>query len=116
MDFMKNYPADEPVVMLNLLKFKEKSGKGDESGAAAYKRYSKNVAPMLAKVGGKLIWSGKPQKTLIGGGETPDMVLLVEYPNKGAFIAMATSPKYKIVGVDREMALEYGGLIACKTM
>ena len=28
--FMKTYPADEPVVMINLLKFKAKSGTGDD--------------------------------------------------------------------------------------
>ena len=69
----------------------------------------------MAKVGGKLIWSGKPHSMVIGGGETPDMVILVEYPNKQAFVDMSTSPEYKIIGVDREIALTYGGLIACQS-
>ncbi len=116
-DFIKNYPSDTPLVMVNILKFKERSGNGDESGRAAYKRYSKNMEPFLAKAGGKVIWAGNMTKTIIGDYTSqPDMMLLVWYPSKEAFIAMSTTPEYAVVSKDRKMALEYGALIASSTI
>ena len=114
--FMNDYPADEPVVMINILKFKDKSGKGEESGREAYARYSQNVTPLLAKVGGKVLWVGDVNQTVIGDtADQPDMVLIVQYPSKQAFIDMSTSAEYRVVGQDREIALEYGGLLASST-
>lgn len=114
--FMKTYPKDEPVVMINLLKFKEKSGQGDESGREAYMRYSKNVQPLLDRVGGKVLWSGEVNMTIIGDPtDHPEMVAIVEYPSAQKFIEMATSAAYREVGVDREISLQYGGLLASST-
>ena len=112
-DFIKNYPKDTPVAMMNILKFKEKSGNGDETGRQAYKRYSKNMTGLLAKYGGKVLWSGNVQKTIIGDGATqPDMFLVVEYPTAQHFADMATCAEYQVLKKDRLIALEYGGLIA----
>ena len=86
-DFIKNYPSQTPLVMLNILKFKSQSGIGDESGEEAYNRYSENVKPLLDKVGAKPIWAGNVTKTLIGDYTSqPDRVLIVYYPSKEAFI------------------------------
>ena len=115
--FANDYPADTPVIMINILKFKDKSGKGDESGREAYSRYSKNVAPLLEKVGGKVLWAGNVNQTVIGDtSDQPDMVLVVRYPSKQAFISMSTSDEYRVVGKDREIALEFGGLLASSTI
>jgi len=112
---LNNYPADTPVVMVNILKFKEKSGNGDESGKAAYARYSKNVFPLVAKNGGKLVWKGEVMNIVIGdSNNAPDTILLVEYPSVQAFFNMATSEEYAAVANDRVIALEYGGLFATK--
>ncbi len=117
MDFMKNYPSNTPVVMVNLLKFKAKTGNGEQTGIEAYKEYSKHVAPLLAKVGGKVLWGGDVNQTIIGDYSTqPDQVLVVQYPSKEAFISMATSAEYKAISHHREMALEYGGLLATSTL
>ena len=116
-DFIKNYPAQTPLVMLNMLKFKEKTDDGVETGEAAYDRYGRNVAPLLAKVGGKAIWGGQVQRTLIGDlSSQPDRILIVYYPSKEAFIEMATSEAYAKISHDRERALVYGGLIVTETM
>ncbi|MGB1252042.1 MAG: DUF1330 domain-containing protein [Candidatus Promineifilaceae bacterium] len=115
-DFMKNYPADEPVVMVNILKFKAKSDTGNESGAAAYARYGRNVAPLLKGVGGRVLWSGKVNATVIGDSENqPDMVMIVEYPSAAKFVEMSTSEAYRAVAHDRELSLTYGGLLASST-
>ena len=111
-DFIKNYPSNTPLVMVNILKFKEKSGNGDETGKAAYARYSKNMVSFVEKAGGKLIWGGNVTKTLIGDYDTqPDMFLIVSYPSKEAFITMSTTPAYEEVSKDRKIALEYGSLL-----
>lgn len=112
-DFIKNYPKNTPVAMVNILKFKEKSGNGDETGRAAYVRYSKNMTDLLAEYGGKVLWSGNVQKTVIGdSSDQPDMVLVVEYPTAQHFADMATCAEYQVLKKDRLIALEYGGLLA----
>ncbi len=110
---LMTYPADTPVVMVNILKYKARTGQGDETGAEAYARYMRNVAPVLAQAGGKLLWKGTVHTTVIGETEgQPDVVLLVEYPSVQHFLKMASSPAYQAVADDRTLALEYGGLLA----
>ncbi|MGB1242531.1 MAG: DUF1330 domain-containing protein [Chitinophagales bacterium] len=116
-DFIKNYPSNTPITMVNILKFKEKSGNGDESGKAAYLRYSKNMTSFITEAGGKVVWMGNITKTIIGDYDSqPDMVLIVSYPSKESFIAMSTTPEYEEVSKDRKMALEYGALLASTTI
>lgn len=70
---------------------------------------------MVAERGGRLVWSGRPEQTLIGD-ETQDwdMVALVEYPSRKAFIEMVTSPKYMEAHEHREGGLDRTVLIAMK--
>lgn len=101
-------PQDEPVVMLNLLKY------NGEEGQAAYKRYSENIVPFLKKAEGRLIWKGNAIHTVIGDEEDqPDTILLVEYPTVSHLINMLKDPAYQEVAKDRTIGLTYGGLIAC---
>jgi len=64
---------DSPVVMLNLLKFAERSGggrgNGDEAGSGrdSYARYGDRVRSMLEKVGGRILWQGRADSVVIGG-------------------------------------------------
>ena len=116
-DFIKNYPSQTPLVMVNILKFKDKSGNGDETGKDAYLRYSKNMFPLIEKAEGKVIWMGNVHKTIIGDYNTqPDMVLIVSYPSKESFIDMSTSAEYEEISKDRKIALEYGALMASTTI
>lgn len=108
---------DKPVVMLNILRFKEKTDEGNETGFEAYARYAKNVQSHLKGVGGKVIWHGQAAQVVIGNTENPPhMILLVEYPSVKHFIKMATDPEYIKVSKDRTIALEYGGLVACNPL
>ncbi len=114
---LMEYPKNTPLVMTNIIKFKTVTNNGNESGQEAYMRYFKNVQPFIAKAKAKLIWKGTVASTVIGDSEDqPDMILLVEYPSVDHFLQMATDPEYQKVAVDRTLALEYGGLIACKTI
>ncbi len=105
-------PDDQPVVMINLLKFKTTTESG-ESGEAVYARYAQNAAPLVAEVGGKLLWQGKAGHYIVGGEEDRwDKVLLVEYPSRAAFLQMTQLPKFQEVQKERLAALECAVLIA----
>ena len=114
---LKAYPKDTPLTMINILKFKKKTGKGNETGRAAYTRYFKNVQPLVAQSKAKLIWKGAVASTVVGDStDQPDLIYLVEYPSVDHFIKLISNPEYQKISEDRTIALEYGGLIACKTL
>jgi uncharacterized protein (DUF1330 family) len=101
-------PADAPVVMVNLLKFKT------AGGMESYRRYAVEVAPHLQRVGATLRYAGAAPTVVIGDGEFPwwDVILIVEYPTPQAFIDMVSTPEYAQVHQHRVAALDRGDLIA----
>ena len=101
-------PADEPVVMINLLRFNK------PNGAAHYERYAREVQPHLTAVGAKALYAGTACAHLIGEEPRPwwDAILVVEYPTPAAFVRMVTAPEYAEVHVHRAAALERAELIA----
>lgn len=101
-----------PVVMLNLLKFKERADSGDVSGRESYNRYGRDVKPMVEALGGRIIWHGRADQLLIGE-EDWDAVALVEYPSRKAFLEMAMSKQMGDIHHNREAGLERTVLIAC---
>jgi uncharacterized protein (DUF1330 family) len=107
---------DTPVVMLNLLRFAERTGgdgNGAQSGRDSYERYGDRVRSMLEKAGGRILWQGRADSVVIGGeGDDWDAVILVEYPSRKAFIEMTSSPKYQEVSKDRTAGLADSRLIA----
>lgn len=89
--------------MLNLLAFKP------EGGRQRYEEYGEAVAPLLAKVGGRIVFMGDPAPPLLGDGPW-DLVVLVEYPTRQAFLDMIGSSEYESVGHLRTEALIRGEL------
>lgn len=111
--------SEEPVIMLNLLRFKSRADGIDEglSGREAYARYGEATAPFLAAVGGRLLSAVEGGQVVIGPEEGEwDMALLVEYPSRKRFLEMASNPDYLAVHAHREAALEDSRLIACAPM
>ena len=90
---------DRPVVMVNLLKFK------DGAGAQEYAKYGQAMQKILKDIGAEILFSGQCRTTLIGGAEW-DAVALVRYPNPGALVAMSQSPAYREAAVHRSEGLE----------
>ncbi len=90
---------DRPVVMVNLLKFK------DAAGAAEYGKYGLAMQKILKGVGAEILFSGQCQMTLIGGAEW-DAVALVRYPNARALIEMSQSAEYREAHVHRAEGLQ----------
>jgi len=92
-----------PVVMLNLLSFKP------DGGRERYGEYGDAVAPLLEKVGGRIVFAGEPAAALLGAGSW-DLVALVEYPTRQAFLEMIGSAEYQAIGHLRTEALAKGEL------
>jgi uncharacterized protein (DUF1330 family) len=88
---------DKPVVMLNLMRFYERSRDGDGSGWDAYLRYSALTVPMIKARGGTLLWTGNAKAVALGAahGNQWDYVALVYYPTVDAFIDMMISADYE---------------------
>lgn len=114
---IKEYPKGKSVVMINILRYKDKTGNGAETGETAYARYGQNVLPFMKKVGARLLWRGDIKHTVIGlGNNQPHVMLLVEYPSVEKFIEMTSDPAYLKAAEDRTLGLEYGGLMASTTV
>ena len=92
-----------PVTMLNLLAFKA------DGGRERYAEYGAAVAPLLERVGGRVVFAGEGNAALLGDGSW-DMVLLVEYPSRGAFLEMVGSEDYAAIAHLRTEALVRGEL------
>ena len=86
-----------PVVMVNLMRFRERSLDGDGSGWDAYLRYSALTVPMIKARGGTLLWTGDAKAVALGSeaGNQWDYLALVYYPTLAAFIDMMTSEDYE---------------------
>ncbi|MGV0715433.1 DUF1330 domain-containing protein [Mycolicibacterium sp. XJ662] len=109
-DALAARPADEPVVMVNLLQF-------NDGGRDSYRRYAREVVPHLQRVGGTVRYAGTAPTQVIGGDAEPwwDAILVVEYPSPAAFLDMVTNEDYRRIHEYRAAALERGDLIATST-
>jgi uncharacterized protein (DUF1330 family) len=99
---------DEPVVMINLLQF-------GPDGAESYQRYAKAVQPFLESVGASVLYAGDASHVVAGDIDKVwwDAIVVVRYPSRAAFVAMATNPDYhEKAHVHRAAALESTHLIA----
>ena len=114
-DAFKALPRDEPIMMLNLLLFREKAAYEDgreATGAEAYAAYGRESGPVFRRVGGEIIWRGRPELMLIGPQDKRwDMIFVARYPTAAAFFEMVTDPDYRIAVKHRQAAVEDSRLI-----
>ncbi len=107
-------PDSGPVVMINLLKFRNGDAPDGTTGVEEYRRYGDTALEMVEHQGGRLLWAGTGDQVLIGDAEQDwDAVLLVEYPSRAAFVEMVSRPEYLEAHAHRERALERTIVIAC---
>jgi uncharacterized protein (DUF1330 family) len=91
---------DDPILMVNLLKFKDKAEYEDGratnlTGREAYEIYVTETREHLANVGAELILSGEVSRLLLGEVEELwDAFGVARYPSRKAMIAMARNPAY----------------------
>ena len=102
-----------PVVMLNLLRFREVADYSAAphlapetpiSGAEAYRRYIEHTLPHLEKSGGSLLFLGQGGNFLIGPtDERWDAAMLVRQSSVEAFMAFASNAEY-LAGIGHRLA------------
>ena len=114
----KDLPLDERVQMLNLVKLNDVATYEDgrtTSGAEAYQAYGKTSGAVFRKLGGKIIWTGDFQFTLIGpDDEDWDIAFIAEYPSGQAFVDMIRDPDYREAVKHRQAAVKTSRLIRMK--
>lgn len=100
-----------PIFMVNLLKFKQraeyKDGRATElSGRDAYMIYGRAVSGLLPKFGGRAVFAADVTFLALGQVEELwDEVAIATYPNRGALVAMSTSPEWREIAVHRDAGL-----------
>jgi uncharacterized protein (DUF1330 family) len=123
--FEQDAPDQKPIVMLNLLRFRDvadygahaAASDGGVTGRKAYDRYSKAVMPLLFEVGGLPLWMGKGRAgVIVPEGESWDEVLLVHYPSRAAFVRMVRSSAYQSIMHHRTAALADSRLVETRAM
>lgn len=114
----RDVPADVPVVMLNLLRYRADAaypaGSAHEpcTGREAYARYTAHALAAVVAAGGEVVFHGSALAHPIAPpDERWDDMLLVAYPSVGAFLKMVMAPAYQAQSVHRTAALEDARLV-----
>lgn len=123
-DAFKALPRDTPIAMINLVRYRDRAAYPADhpraadnlSGADAYRLYGQESGPVFRRVGGSILWSGKPELVLIGpADERWDAAFVARYPSAAAFLEMVTDPAYRAAVVHRQAAVETSRLIRTVT-
>lgn len=101
MDTMLAEDPGGPVVMLNLLRFRPNGGR------EGYQRYAEALrGGISSRYGVQVEYLGDGGRALVAeDGQAWDMVALVRYPDRRAFVDMIRDPEYQAVAHLRSEAL-----------
>jgi hypothetical protein len=109
-------PADQPVVMLNLLEFKQQADPSHPgmSGRDAVLLYSRAMREFVEAHGGSFVLAAYVDSQVIGeGGEHFGFVGIMRYPSRRAFVELAGDPEVAAtIGKHRDAGLESQWLFA----
>jgi len=98
-----------PIHMLNLVRFRDQAAYPDgrqATGAEAYAAYGRDSHPVFSRLGGRIVWRGDFELTLIGpGDEQWDECFIAEYPSVAAFVEMIRDPVYREAVKHRQAAV-----------
>jgi uncharacterized protein (DUF1330 family) len=98
-----------PIHMLNLVRFREHAAYPDgrvATGAEAYAAYGRESFPVFSRLGGRIVWRGGFEQTLIGpSAERWDACFIAEYPSVAAFVEMIRDPVYREAVKHRQAAV-----------
>lgn len=114
--------GDQPIVMLNLLKFHDRAqydepGHPEMSGRDAYMIYGMAMKPLVEGKGGRMWFNARVDALVIGEvDELWDVAAIMEYPSREAFVAIATSPEVQEIGKHRKAGLAGQLLIQCTSL
>lgn len=123
MAVFRSLPLDRPIAMINLLRFRDLAAYPADhpdraearTGAQAYAAYGRAAAQPFARSGGRQIWLGRPEQTLIGpADEAWDLAFIAAYPSGEAFLTMLRDPEYQAAVIHRQAAAADSRLIRCE--
>ena len=104
-----------PIDMLNLVRLRERAAYADgraASGAEAYAAYGRESGPVFRRLGGRIVWRGSFELTLIGpAAEHWDHCFIARYPSVAAFVEMIRDPVYREAVKHRQAAVEDSRLV-----
>jgi len=108
-----------PIHMLNLIRFREQAEYPDgrvSTGADAYKCYSEISAPIFRELGGRIVWRGEHELSMIGPqDEAWDIAFIAEYPSVEAFLTMMGSSIYREAMSHRQAGVRDSRLVRFDT-
>lgn len=121
---LRDHGPDGPIVMVNLLKFRERAaypeGSGHEagSGAEAYAHYQHAFTVTVGATSqAQVLYEGPVGQVFIGDPAARDAdwdkVLIVRYPSRQHFLAMMANEAYREALVHRYAGLERTVLLQC---
>ena len=121
---LRDRGPDGPIVMVNLLKFRERaeypegSGSPSCSGAEAYARYQHAFTVTVGEVSqAQVLYEGPVGQVFIGDPTSReadwDKVLIVRYPTRQHFLGMMANDRYREALVHRYAGLERTVLLQC---
>lgn len=107
-------PEDQELLMLNLLRYKDRVEETGLTGENTYRQYMRAASPFFGEVDAEIVFFGSPELMLIGpeDQELWDDILLVKYRNAGEFFKMTQAKGYP--SELREQSLQDSRLIYCK--
>lgn len=98
-----------PIHMLNLVRFRDTAVYADgrtATGAEAYAAYGRDSHAVFSRLGGRIVWRGTFELTLIGpSDEKWDECFIAEYPSVAAFVEMIRNPVYREAVKHRQAAV-----------
>lgn len=105
----------EPIHMLNLIRLRSEAVYADgrrTTGVEAYAAYGRESEAVFRRVGGRIVWRGKLELTMIGPlAEHWDISFIAEYPRSAAFAEMLRDPAYRAAMEHRQAAVADSRLI-----
>ena len=115
-DLIRSLPDNGPVVMVNLVRLRERALNGKGSGWDAYQRYSSAVVKLLKPQGAAILWAGDVEGVALGVPDAHrwDYAVLVRYPSRAVFLEMLGSADYAIANIERKNALADHVIFAVK--
>jgi uncharacterized protein (DUF1330 family) len=94
---LKRQPLPSPIDALNLVDLGEDT---------SYRWYGLLLSPLVLLLGGRPVWVGVHQLSLLGEKQA-DEIVIVRYPNHRTLLDIMNSPYYRLVNRFRERGVRY---------
>ena len=93
---LATFPADRPLYMVNLLKYRERDEASGKSGREMYREYIEKATPFFEHINARISFKATPELMIIGpsGEQLWDELLIVTYDTKDDFFKLIQMEGY----------------------